>query len=768
MPEIHELRGHFGYWETVKDLVDQLIDLMLNYRQSGHPGGSRSKVHMLTGLALSGAMRWDIRKPWKRYGDRFILAAGHTAPLGYALLAVLNEALKAKHARSGDARYAFADDGRFALLAHDLLGFRNQGGLPGHAEMAGKTLFYKWNTGPSGHGAAALVGEAFALKYAGADDVYVWGIEGEGGLTPGVNHEAMNSAWGLGLNNLHLLVDWNDYGIDDRPCSSVVWGGPQDWFASHGWAVHGTDTGNDWEGVADVLCRMLNTEVAAPVPVCGWMRTKKGRGYLKYDNVSHGAPHKMNSDIFWETKRPFADKYGVAFAGFGQPAPAEKAAQREQFAANIEAVMNVLRHDALLVDYLADTLVGLGDSIPEEHPRVWVDFSRNPLKDPAIFDFEKYPLYLPPGSNAPNRQGLSTFGAWLNSFCKEKYGRPLVIAASADLAESTNIAGFGKGAGDSKGWGWYERNSNPHGTLLPQEITEFVNAGLLCSMATVNFDHDPFKEFNGFIGAASTYGSFSYLKYGMVRVFSQLAQDCDLKVGKFIWVAGHSGPETAEDSRTHFGVFAPGVTQLLPKTQVINLYPFDHNEVIAMLGAALKEPEPVIALHVTRPPVSLPDRQALGMDSHLFAARGAYLIRDFDPSQPRMGTVLVQGTYTTWNLIKLLPTLKELGLNVRVVAATSPELFRKQPQEYKDRVLPWNEWLDSMVVTNSGLKCMSDWLSTKVAEEYSLSSDWDDRWRTGGSVDEVMEEAHLSKEWILKGIQRFVNDREVRLARLKG
>jgi hypothetical protein len=33
-------------------------------------------------------------------------------------------------------------------------------------------------------------------------------------------------------------------------------------------------------------------------------------------------------------------------------------------------------------------------------------------------------------------------------------------------------------------------------------------------------------------------------------------------------------------------------------------------------------------------------------------------------------------------------------------------------------------------------------------------------------VDEVIEEAHLSPEWILKGIERFVREREVRLGRL--
>ena len=101
--------------------------------------------------------------------------------------------------------------------------------------------------------------------------------------------------------------------------------------------------------------------------------------------------------------------------------------------------------------------------------------------------------------------------------------------------------------------------------LLPQEITEFTNSGIMAGMATVNFAADPGKKFDGFWGVCSTYGSFSYLKYGIFRLFSQLAQDCDWKVGKVLWIVGHSGPETADDSRTHFGIFAPGVTQLFPE-----------------------------------------------------------------------------------------------------------------------------------------------------------------------------------------------------------
>src|SRR6188508_3820637 len=96
----------FDDWELIKEIIDESIDLALNYRQSGHPGGSRSKVHMMLSLLLSGGMRWDLRRPWLPFGDRFVLSAGHTVPLVYATLAVLNEAFRIRYSRDGDDRYA--------------------------------------------------------------------------------------------------------------------------------------------------------------------------------------------------------------------------------------------------------------------------------------------------------------------------------------------------------------------------------------------------------------------------------------------------------------------------------------------------------------------------------------------------------------------------------------------------------------------------------------------------------------------------------------
>jgi transketolase len=763
-----ELEPHFAQWETVKDIIDQLIHITVNLRQSGHPGGSLSKVHAFVVTLLSGVMRYDLRHPAKRFGDRFIFAGGHVTPLLYSTLAVCYEALRIKYQQTGDPKYLVPGGADRAVYPEDLVTFRRNKGLSGHVEMEGKTLFHKFNSGPSGHALPAAAGEALALKRAGAGQVKVITFEGEGGFTTGVTHETQNSAWGLGLDNLYFVVDWNNYGIDDRPFSEVIYGNPDDWFSAHGWRTFGAEQGCEWGPVTRAMLETHLSPNADMAPSATWVKTLKGRGYLVYNNKSHGAPHAPDGDVFWQTKKPFADKYGVQFQGFGQPAPADPAAFTAQTLANIQVVMDVLRRDQALVDYLADRLVELGDSVPAELSTFRLNTAANPLNDPLLYDAHAYPadLYAKPGEKLANRNALAKWGAWVNAWSHAKYGRPLFLVASADLAESTNIAGFGKAYGDFAGYGWFERNRNPEGIILPQGITEFATAGMLTGAATVNFAEDPEKEFNGFLGACSTYGSFVYLKYGSFRVYSQLAQDCQLKTGKILWVAGHSGPETADDFRTHFGIFSPGVTQLFPDGKIVNLHPWEYNEVPVVLAAALKHPAPIIALHLTRPAIPIPDRQALGMASHFEAAKGAYVVRDYRPG-PRAGCVIAQGTSAVESIVENLPRMATEGPNVKIVAAISHELFEMQPAAYRDTVLSPGDRASSMCVTTQARVLMHPWLFNKVAEEYTLSSDWDNRWRTGGTVAEVIEEAHLSPHWVLDGIQRFARDREQRLSRMR-
>jgi transketolase len=765
-----DARGAFPMWEFTKDLIDELIDLSLNYRQSGHPGGSRSKVHMLVSLMLSGAMRWDVLRPWRPFGDRFVLSAGHTIPLVYATLAALNEAMRARHELDGEPRFAFPFEGRFALTWEDLLLLRRNKGLPGHAEFAGKTLFVKANTGPSGHGMPPSVGQAVALKLAGCEEVKVFVFEGEGGLTPGAAHESKNSAWGLGLSNLVFYVDWNDFGIDENALSSVVHGAPEDWFAPYGWRVLGTESGMEWDEVTRIVTEIARGENPAKVPSMGWFKTRKGRGYGKYDYKSHGSPHAMNSEPFWGLRKDFMKKYGVEYQGVDQPPPADPADLVAQARRNFAVAVSALRARPEIVTYLSDRLTEVAATVPDRVPTFSLGGSGTQIfKDTKLFDHEQYPeaMWAKPGEKKPNRAALATWGSWVNSYAKKEYGRPLFIAMSADLAESTNIAGFMKPFGDMEGWGWYQRDTNPRGTLLPQQITEFTNAGVACGIASVNLADDPFAEFNGLWGACSTYGSFSYLKYGEMRLFSQLAQDCELRVGKVLWVAGHSGPETAEDSRTHFGIFETGVTQLFPDGAVIDVHPWEHNEVPVVLAAAFRQKAPIVALHLTRPNVEIPDRAKLGMPSHTAAARGAYVMRPYRADGPRMGTVFVQGTMTTANLVKILPKLDERKLNVKIVAAISPQLFALQDAAYRESVASAADRIDAMVISNRARRVMYDWIAHPIVAEYSLTSDWDDRWRTGGTVEEVVAEGHLSPDHLLAGIERFARERPERLRRLR-
>lgn len=761
-----DLEKDYPFWEITKDLVDQCIDITLNLSQSGHPGGSRSKVHGMLITLLSGAMRWDIRDPTKRFSDRFVLVAGHDNPLVYATLAVLNESLRIKFQQTQDSKYLVKNGDEFQLIWEDLLTLRQNKGLPGHAEMEGKTLFFKFNTGPSGHGSPAAAGAALAHKLAGSDEVKVFAFEGEGGLSTGVTHETLNSAWGLGLGNLVYYIDWNDYGIDSRPFSSIVKSTPEELFETSGWHVEGTNDCEDWASFTKAYYDLIVGKSNSAIPKMVFAKSRKGRGYHKFDEKSHGAPHKRNSELFWKTKEDFAAKYGIEFSNFGEDAASSRNEQVKQGSSYLETVFSVLRNNQDLVDYLADRLVELGDSVPTNLDSSKITQS-NPLNDKALFDFHNYPsdLFAEAGTKAPNRVGFSKVASWLNSHSRKNHGRPLFVAMSADLADSTNISGFSKGRDGLDDLGMYDKHTNPNSPLMPQGITEFANAGMMAGLSTVNFNEDTLEDYNGFIGSFSTYGSFSYLKYGAIRLFSQLAQDSQMKVGKLLWVAGHSGPETAEDSRTHFGIFAPGVTQLFPKGHIINLHPWEHNDVAPALAAALSTDVPIVALHLTRPAINIPNREELGIASHFDASKGAYLIRDYD-ERPHEGVVIVRGTSSTNTVVSILDEISS-KYNVKIVSAISWELFDMQSEEYKSSIIDSREWADSMIITNTGLSVMKNWISNRTVSDYSLSPDWDNRWRTGGSLEQIIDEAHLSPRWVLKAIEKFSSERTMRLNKLK-
>ena len=295
------------------------------------------------------------------------------------------------------------------------------------------------------------------------------------------------------------------------------------------------------------------------------------------------------------------------------------------------------------------------------------------------------------------------------------------------------------------GYGLVRARHEPDGRApAAREITEFTNAGIIVGLATVNLAADPFNDFNGFWGACSTYGSFSYLKYGPMRLFSQLAQDCELKVGKVLWVAGHSGPETAEDSRTHFGIFETGRHPALPRGHVIDLHPWEYNEVPVVLAAALATDVPIVALHLTRPADRDPRPRGA---RHAVALRGgARRLRaprlQARPAARRHG--LRPGHDVDAPTSSRSCPSSTPGPQREDRRRVSPQLFARQPRlppvRHRAR-RPARRHGDHQPRVQADAR-----LGRRPARppEYSLSPDWDDRWRTGGTVDEVIDEAHLT------------------------
>jgi len=173
----------------------------------------------------------------------------------------------------------------------------------------------------------------------------------------------------------------------------------------------------------------------------------------------------------------------------------------------------------------------------------------------------------------------------------------------------------------------------------------------------------------------------------------------------------------------------------------------------------------VIVLEVARPDFPVADRNTFADSDPRAAAKGMYVIRDFEPGKPRHGYVVVQGSSSTVNLVSVLPRLEEEGLNVKVIAVISEELFHRQPEEYRDSVIPPEARYDLMVVSTGTRRVWPLQDAGPLTDEYSLVSDWHDQWLTGGTESDVIAEAHLDRESIFQGVKRFALDHGSRISR---
>ena len=170
---------------------------MINEANSGHPGiclGAASIIYTLYKRHMN--IYLDDLDYVNR--DRFIMSAGHGAPLLYSILYILD-----------------------LLSLDDLKKLRQiNSKTPGHPEY-GVTPLVEMTTGPLGQGVASSVGIAMGESHLnkvtnGVIDYYTYVLCGDGELEEGVTYEALSLAGKLKLNKLILLYDYNQTTLDNK------------------------------------------------------------------------------------------------------------------------------------------------------------------------------------------------------------------------------------------------------------------------------------------------------------------------------------------------------------------------------------------------------------------------------------------------------------------------------------------------------------------------------------------------------------------------
>jgi transketolase len=808
-----------GRLEDVGFMTCMTLVLLGNYAQTGHFGGPLAYTPFNVAAHLlgpeRGGLRYDYRRPKHPFGDKFMMAAGHSVPTCYALYMILGQAMERKFKLTGDKRYHV--DPEIAMLPIDALGFRRGAGalktllaetgladdplfaqakargikaLSGHAESI--DLTNDVNGGPSGVGIATAAGKAAFWDMVGSEGgPKIIALEGEFAMTEGHAQELKTQALALQVGKrLRVILSDNNAGIDDSLLGGVIsnkFGGydlPAQW-SSYGWNVIRVEDGGDYDQIADAYRQMEDWDAGDRRPLITIAHTTKGYwpgavngqvGSLKQITgyPSHPYGYKMNSDYFVALAETFEKRYGVTFEGIRNGAVSDNRQRLIQFKTNIDKVMSVMDQNGL-GDWIAERLVAIGDTVKDAH-KLSIDNTIDPFQDERLrvanLPLEpqkitvKNPstgaekevsitLFRKAGENMGARRGISEIIKWMNAVTGNRF-----YTLAADLSESINVE-------HGALWGHYDPDTNPSGTRIKAAIQEAGNVATAIGLCSQSASVDP-KKFSGVWALSGTYGAFTPLMYTPARVWSQQNQDSRFRMGVLHILAGHSGPETAADGRTHFGIFATQVWRLFPRGQVIHLNFWDYNDVAAGYFAAAeiaaRDPKVgIIIIEVARPDNPVADRSKFADPDIKAAAKGFYLIRDFGPGA-RHGTVIAQGASSTVNLVKILPRLEEAGINVKIVSAISEELFDRQPEAYRNKVLPPEALVDAMVVSTGTRRVMPVRNLGPLTDAYSLTSDWDNQWLTGGLEADVIAEAHLDPDSIFNGIARFAKDREKRLA----
>ncbi|MBR1787891.1 MAG: transketolase [Bacteroidaceae bacterium] len=497
-------------------------------------------------------------------------------------------------------------------------------------------------SGPLGQGHAFAVGAAIAAKFLAAhtgnptfEKETIYAYISDGGVQEEISQGAARIAGTLGLDNLVMFYDSNDIQLSTET-KEVMNEDTAMKYRALGWDVQEIN-GNDACQIYEAIQKAKAVK-GKPALIIG--KCIMGKGALKEDGTSyerncktHGAP--LGGDAFKNTIKNLGGDPENPFQIF--PDVEQMYAQRAEELRKIAAE----RHAEEKAWAAAN---------PEKAQQQEEWFSG---KAPKI-DWTKC-------QQKDNDATRSASAACLGVLAEQV---PNMICASADLSNSDKTDGFLKKTHALKAGDF-------SGAFFQAGVAELTMACCCIGMAL----------HGGVIPACGTFFVFSDYMKPAVRMAALM----ELPV-KFVWT--HDAFRVGEDGPTHEPVEQEAQIRLMEKLKnhhgknsMLVLRPADAKETTVAWAMAMENMSTPSALILSRQNITnLPE----GNDYEQ-ARKGGYIVAGSD-EQPDVVLVATGSEVST--LVAGAELLRKDGVRVRIVSVPSEGVFRCQPCDYQQSVVP--------------------------------------------------------------------------------
>ena len=497
-------------------------------------------------------------------------------------------------------------------------------------------------SGPLGQGHAFAVGAAIAAKFLAAhtgnptfEKETIYAYISDGGVQEEISQGAARIAGTLGLDNLVMFYDSNDIQLSTET-KEVMNEDTAMKYRALGWDVQEIN-GND---AAQIRAAIEKAKAVKGKPALIIGKCIMGKGALKEDGSSyerncktHGAP--LGGDAFKNTVKNLGGDPENPFQIFPdvQELYAKRAEELRKLAA--ERYAEEKAWAAANPEKAAQQAEWFSGKAPK------IDWTKCVQKD--------------------NDATRSASAACLSVLAEQV---PNMICASADLSNSDKTDGFLKKTHAFKAGDF-------SGAFFQAGVAELTMACCCIGMAL----------HGGVIPACGTFFVFSDYMKPAVRMAALM----ELPV-KFVWT--HDAFRVGEDGPTHEPVEQEAQIRLMEKLKnhhgensCLVLRPADAKETTIAWAMAMDNVKTPTALILSRQNIqNLPE----GNDYEL-ARKGGYIVAGSDANPD---VVLVATGSEVSTLVAGAELLRKDGVKVRIVSVPSEGVFRNQPSDYQQSVVP--------------------------------------------------------------------------------